>query len=481
LTTADRNKKISTAVFLVHYFIITSPFTPTSAARCIAERLKQGGASDCLFVGGCVRDYLLGIPSQDFDIEVYGLTYRQIIKILRSAGFCTGLVGQSFGTVKVNNEIDVSIPRTESKFGTGHKEFDITSDPNLDPKTAFARRDFTINAIGIRLQNGGYELVDYFGGQQDLHSGILRAPTEAFCEDPLRVLRGMQFTARFGFDMEPHTAELCRKVLPEFRTLSAERIWAEWEKWGLQGKYPGKGLQVLQNTGWLECFPELAALVGVPQNPLYHPEGDVFTHTKLTCDAAVNIAEDVQLDKTERTILMFAALCHDFGKPATTVMLGDRWRSPNHAAEGAPIAETFLKKLQCPNKIIEHVPILVREHLAHIAVAKDAMPSSAAVRRLAMRLEPSNIRMWTAVCRADALGCGTGKPRHRVETWEEVAEKLDVRESKPKPILQGRDLLALGYPPGRAMGKILQEAYEMQLDGKITAFEEAKDWLRNNN
>jgi tRNA nucleotidyltransferase (CCA-adding enzyme) len=440
--------------------------------------LRNGGASDCLFVGGCVRDCFLGTKTKDYDIEVYGLSYRQIVQILRNARFHTDLVGQSFGTVKVNNTVDVSIPRTESKTGNGHKEFDVISDPNLDPKTAFARRDFTINAIGIRLKDGGSnEVVDYFGGRTDLRSKILRAPTEAFCEDPLRVLRGMQFTARFGFDMEPHTVALCRQVLPEFAALSAERVWAEWEKWALKGQYPGKGLQLLQDTGWLECFPELAALVGVQQNPLYHPEGDVFTHTKLTCDAAAAIAAEMQLERSERTILMFAALCHDFGKPATTVMQDGRWRSPNHAAEGEPLARRFLSKLQCPNKIIEHVPILVREHLAHTAIPRDTVPDFAAVRRLAVRLEPSNIRMWSAVCRSDALGSTTGKERHRISTWDEIAEKLDIRESKTKPVLQGRDLIAWGYPPGPSMGKILQEVYEQQLDGKITTLNEAKAWL----
>ncbi|GHT40694.1 multifunctional CCA protein [Planctomycetales bacterium] len=463
-------------VIIIDMFL--NSFQPNQNARRIIEILRQNGAGDCLFVGGCVRDSLLGIVPKDYDIEVYGLTYRQIIKILRSHGFRTGLVGQSFGTLKVNNEIDVSIPRTESKSGTGHKEFDIASDPNLDPKTAFARRDFTINALGIRLNNGGYELVDYYGGADDLQNKILRAPTEAFCEDPLRVLRGMQFVARFGFGMETRTIELCRKVLPEFSTLSAERVYAEWTKWALKGQYPGKGLQLLADTGWIECFPEIAALVGVPQNSLYHPEGDAFVHTKLVCDAAAAIAGEMQLDDTERTILLFGALCHDFGKPSTTVFLDGRWRSPRHAQEGEPLASRFLRRLQAPNRIIETVPVLVREHLAHSAIPNDQVPSRAAVRRLSVRLEPANIKLWAAVCRADALGCGDGQPRYRVETWVEVAEKLNVRESKPKPILQGRDLIPLGFKPGPAMGKILNDGYEQQLDGKINSLDEAIHWVQ---
>ena len=455
----------------------------------IIQLLLDGGASDCLFVGGCVRDHFLGIAarnitpkniaaknidSKDIDIEVYGLSYKQILKILKPH-FHVGWVGQSFGTVKVDNSIDLSLPRTESKTGTGHTGFDVVSDPFLDPAVALSRRDFTINAIGVRIDG---TVIDPFGGLDDLRSGILRAPTEAFCEDPLRVLRGMQFAARFGFDMEPQTVELCQRVLPEFDTLSAERIWTEWEKWATKGRFPSRGLQVLRDTGWITRFPEIEALIGVPQNPIYHPEGDVFEHTKLTCDAAVGIANELALTTAERTILLFAALCHDFGKPATTI-LNERgtWSSPRHPLEGVPITQNFLKRLQPPNLILEHVPILVGEHLAHIAIPPDKLPSFQAVRRLAVRLTPSNIKMWSALCRADSLGCGTSKPRHRVSTWEEVAAKLDVRESKPKPILQGRDLLKLGMEPGRKMGELLHRAYEAQLDGIIGNLDEAIAWV----
>jgi tRNA nucleotidyltransferase (CCA-adding enzyme) len=198
----------------------------------------------------------------------------------------------------------------------------------------------------------------------------------------------------------------------------------------------------------------------------------------LTCDAAVKIAGELNLDSTERTILLFAALCHDFGKPATTI-LNERgtWSSPRHPAEGVPAAQNFLRRLQVPNLIMEHVPILVGEHLAHIAIPPDELPSFQTVRRLAVRLAPSSIKMWSALCRADSLGIGTGKPRHRVSTWEEVAVQLGVRESKPKPILQGRDLLKLGMKPGRKMGAVLHRVYEAQLDGTISTLDEAIAWV----
>jgi len=449
------------------------PLSQSPKVKRIVQLLTGGGASDCLFVGGCVRDHFLNIDTKDIDIEVYGLSYKQILKILKPH-FHVGWVGQSFGTVKVDNDIDLSLPRTESKTGTGHKGFDVVSDPFLDPAVALARRDFTINAIGIRIDG---TVVDPFHGLDDLKEGILRAPTEAFCEDPLRVLRGMQFAARFGFEMEPQTIELCRRVLPEFDTLSTERIWTEWEKWALKGRFPGKGLQLLRDTGWIIRFPEIEALIGVPQNPTYHPEGDAFAHTKLVCDAAVNVADELELTPTERTILLFAALCHDFGKPTTTVLnQKGNWSSPHHAAEGVPVAQNFLKRLQVPNQILEHVPILVGEHLAHMAIPPDELPSLQAVRRLAVRLAPSNIKMWSALSRADSLGCGTDEPRYQISTWEKVAAKLEVRENKPKPILQGRDLLQLGMQPGREMGELLRRVYEAQLDGIVSDLDEAIAW-----
>jgi len=456
---------------------MVSILSHNSKVNRIIQLLLDGGASDCLFVGGCVRDHYLNIETKDIDIEVYGLSYKQILKILKPY-FHVGWVGQSFGTVKVDNEIDLSLPRTESKIGTGHKGFDVVSDPFLDPAVALSRRDFTINAIGMRIDG---TVIDPFGGLDDLQHGILRAPTEAFCEDPLRVLRGMQFAARFGFAMEERTLELCRRVLPEFDTLSAERIWTEWQKWATKGRYPGKGLQLLRDSGWIVHFLEIEALIGVQQNPTYHSEGDVFEHTKLTCDAAVKIADELALCDTERTILLLAALCHDFGKPATTILNEKgNWSSPRHALEGVTIAQNFLKRLQVPNIILAHVPVLVGEHMANMAAASDELPSFQAVRRLSVRLSPSNIRMWSALCRADSLGCMSDVPRRSVSTWEEVAMKLEVRESKPKPILQGRDLIELGMPPGRAMGELLHRAYEAQLDGTIANLNEAINWVKEN-
>ena len=456
------------------------PYPIPSKAKKIIHVLLEHGAADCLLVGGFVRDCLLGLPPKEVDIEVYGLAYDQIVDILRRKRFRVGLVGKSFGVVKVDNDIDLSIPRLESKQGSGHKGFHVTSDPNLAYGQAFARRDFTINAIGMRLSG---DLIDPFGGQADMRQKLLRAPTEAFCEDPLRVLRAMQFAGRFGFDLEPHTIELCRSVLPEFGTLSPERVWGEWYKWATRSQFPAKGLRVLEQTGWIACFPEIAALIGVPQHPARHPEGDVFAHTCLVCDAAKKITDEMRsneipCDEREQAILLFAALCHDFGKPATTTKnQHGEWSAPNHAAESVTPATTFLERMLAPGWLLEQVTPLVAEHLAHLIAPDADVPQDQYIRRLADRLTPSNIRLWAALCRADSLGCGFATPWGRINRWEAVAEKLRVRESRPKPILQGRDLIARGMAPGPEMGRLLQRAYESQLDGVFTDHDSAMQWL----
>ncbi len=454
-------------------------FRPSAKVRRVFELLAEAGATDCLLVGGCVRDFLLGLKSKDVDIEVYGLNYQEILKTLQPH-FCVNLVGQSFATFKIGSNIDLSLPRTESKSGRGHKGFSVEADPLLDPRVACSRRDFTINAIGMRLDGS---LVDPFDGQEDLRRGILRAPTEAFCEDPLRVLRAMQFAARFGFSLDSATVDLCKRVRPEFETLSAERIWGEWQKWAKKGRFPGHGLRVLQETTWIECFPELAALVGTPQNPRFHPEGDVFEHTVMASNAAAKIADELKLSIQDRCILMLGILCHDFGKPAATFLDEEgNWRSPHHSTMGVEPTQAFFDRMKAPKWAAEHIVPLVREHMAHMAIpwtTDPTDPSDSSVRRLAVRLAPANIALWAALCKADAMGCGGPKPHYRSDDWEKIAQKLELREKKPQPILLGRHLLEHGIEPGKKMGEILHQAFEAQLDGAFSELEEAERWLQS--
>ncbi len=443
------------------------------ASRVIAL-LLDAGASDCLMIGGYVRDRLMGIRSKDIDIEVYGIDYREMVKVLRPH-FHVGLVGRSFGTLKVDNQIDLSIPRRESKRGLGHRGFEVRPDPTMTPRDAAARRDFTINAIGMRI-DGSY--CDPFDGRADLKKGRLRATTEAFCEDPLRVLRGMQFAARFDFDMEPRTVELCRRVIEEFETLSPERIWGEWQKWATTAKTPSRGLHLLRETGWIRHFPEIEQLVGMPQNPRWHPEGDVFTHTCHVCDQAAHLAIEKEMDSRSRTILLFAALCHDFGKALTTTRneRGD-YISHGHAGESPLRAASFFERMRAPKWVFENVGPLIQEHMMPLAF-QHREPSERAVRRLAHRLQPSNIFMWATLCQADSRGCPPHEQRMDISPWIRQAEKLALRDAAPEPILKGRHLLEEGMSPGPAMGKVLEAAFQAQLDGEFDDLPTARRWLR---
>ena len=246
---------------------ITAPYI-----QPILDAIQAAGGRP-LIVGGAVRDALMGVAPNEFDIEVYDLPIDRLLELLTGFGRVDA-VGRSFGILKLRpptgRELDISLPRRESKIGAGHRGFLATPDPTMTPHEAAARRDFTWNALAITPEG---ELLDFFGGAADLRAGIIRHTTAAFAEDPLRVLRAMQFAARFDMRLAPETAALCRALLPEAATLATERIWSEWQKWALKGHKPAAGLRVLAETGWLTLYPELEKLIGCPQDPVWHPEG----------------------------------------------------------------------------------------------------------------------------------------------------------------------------------------------------------------
>lgn len=277
-------------------------------------------------VGGSVRDHLMGIEPKDFDIEVFKLNLKELSFILEKFGK-PNMVGQAFGIINLRvggESFDFSIPRRENRVGVGHRDFLIECDPSMTFKDAAARRDFTINAIGFDLISK--EIVDPFDGACDIEQKFLVPTSEAFKEDALRVLRGMQFASRFDMLESFEFDNMALEMRPDFKALPKERLWGEWEKWALKGVKPSAGLFLLQECGWLWCFPQLAALDEIEQDPIWHPEGDAFTHTALVCDAAADIANREGLNDFERSILMFAALCHDFGKAECTVFFNNRWR-----------------------------------------------------------------------------------------------------------------------------------------------------------
>lgn len=437
-------------------------------------------------VGGGVRDWLLGLAPKDFDVEVAGVDFEALHRVLAPFG-ATDVVGRSFGVIKVRSaatgeEYDFSLPRRESKTGAGHRGFAVAPDPALSDADAAARRDFTVNAIALDPFTG--KLIDPHGGQRDLATRVLRHTSAAFTEDPLRVLRAMQLAARFDFTLAPETAALCRSIVDTFAELPVERVWHEWEKWATKSLRPSRGLAVLEETDWLKHFPEVAAMRGTPQEPEWHPEGDVFTHTQHCLDALAALADWKDSDAPRRRLLMFAVLAHDFGKPATTQRAerrgACRWISPGHEPAGGPIAENFLRRIGAPLELDAPVRALVVHHLAHHH--GQTQFSDPSVRRLARKLAPATIDELALVMRADSNGrppLTSAETHARIDELIAKAHALALSDSAPKPLMQGRHLIALGLKPDPRFKPVLDAAFEAQLDGAFADEAGGVAWLRD--
>lgn len=449
---------------------------PAELARVLAE---TPALSRAYLVGGCVRDCLLGIPVKDYDVEVFGTSYERLARELGQWGR-TDLVGRSFGVVKLSlpggQTYDFSVPRRDSKTGPGHRGFEIAFEPEISWRDAAARRDFTINSLMYDPRQG--ELLDEFGGRSDLENRVLRHTSSAFSEDPLRVLRGMQFAGRYGLTAAPETIELCREIQSRYGELAVERVREEWFKWAARSVAPSRGLRFLVESGWAEHFPEIHALVGTPQDPDWHPEGDVFMHTCHCCDALAELPAWQGLDEESRVSHMMAVLAHDFAKPQTTrqEMKDGRMRivSPGHEEAGGPLAESFLQRINAPNAIRERVVPLVTNHLAHLQAINDR-----SVRRLARRLHPETIEGLCLVITADQFG-RPPKPRDLspgLQALQTKAAELKLADAAPKPILKGRHLLGVGLQPGPEIGTLVNAAFEAQLEGVFSDLAGAFAWL----
>ncbi len=438
-------------------------------ARTMVREVRQEGGR-ALIVGGWVRDRLMGLPSKDIDIEVYGIPGDRLRMLLEPFGRVEA-VGESFRVYKIG-DIDVSLPRRESKAGRGHRGFAIAGDPGMTVEEASRRRDFTINAIAWDPLTGEY--LDPHDGRGDIARRRLRVVDEAtFGDDSLRVLRAIQFAARFEFSLDDTARALCRTT--PLDDLPAERIWGEIEKLLLAARQPSIGLALAMELGIItRLFPPLQTLSGCPQEPDWHPEGDVWVHTLQVVDQARQLIDD--LPRPQQVAVMLGALCHDLGKPATTSLVNGRIRSMDHEDQGVAPAIALLDGLNIHSidgyDVRRQVLGLVAQHLKPGAWHKVRdQVGDGAFRRLAHKVD---LELLARLARADCLGRAPGRFDCSAMDWFlERARSLGVEHRPPAPILLGRHLLALGLEPGPRVGAVLKAVYDQQLDGKVTTLDEA--------
>ena len=493
--------------------------------RCVeVARAVRDAGGRALVVGGWVRDRLLGVPSKDVDIEVFGLDAERLEALLAGFG-SVHAVGRAFGVFRVGGiDVDFSLPRRDSKRGPGHRGFDVTPDPSLGFAQAARRRDLTVNSIGIDPLTG--EVLDPHGGRRDLERGVLRATDpERFPEDPLRGLRVAQLTARLEMAPDAELVALCRAL--DLGELSGERVFDELAKLLLRAARPSIGFRFLEDSGQLRFFPELDALRGVPQDPEWHPEGDVWVHTLMVLDAAAALrgggagpgghdsgpstrppgadaspdpgphgaggtthaSDDAARSPDDATgvdgatspvgdgtrsrnagedlALMLGALCHDLGKPATTERVDGRIRSYRHDVAGVAPTRALLGRMRAPGALVDRVAALVEHHLAPALFVKNAATAKG-YRRLARKLERAGvgIELLVRVARADHLGRTTADAlAGRFEAGDAFlagARSHSVEYAAPRDAVLGRHLVARGMKPGPGFAPILERCREIQ-------------------
>lgn len=430
---------------------------------------KKGGRT--YYVGGYVRDRVLGIENKDVDIEVHGVEAPQLEEILDSLGERTQM-GASFGVYGLKHlDLDIALPRKEEATGRGHRDFAVFTDPWLGTEKAARRRDFTMNALMEDVLTG--EVIDHFGGLEDLKKGILRhVDDRSFPEDPLRVLRCAQFAARFMFSVAPETVALCKQM--DLTALPRERVLGELDKALLKAGRPSVFFEVLREMDQLSVwFPEVKALIGVPQDPIHHPEGDVWNHTMGVLDAAAGMRPEAK----EPRNLLLAALCHDFGKPQTTTVGEDgHIRALRHETAGVPLAEAFIKRLTSEGEVRRYVTNMVAQHMRPNMIAEGTPKLKTTNRLFDDSVCPEDLLL---LCKADRIGqhkeAGYGPAeallRSRLEAY---------RATMAKPGVTGKDLVELGFRPGPEFSEALKFAHKLQLAGveKKEALAQTKAFLK---
>jgi len=425
-------------------------------AEMIVRTLRAAG-HEAYFAGGCVRDLVMELSPHDYDVTTSARPEDVMALFERTVP-----VGAAFGVVLVivgGREYEVATFRTEGAYSDGrHPDRVAFATAEEDVK----RRDFTIN--GLLYDPTTAEVIDYVGGRADIERGIVRTigdPDERFAEDRLRLIRAVRFAARFGFEIEAATRAALTRLAPTVTSVSWERIRDELVKM-LTGPNRGAALRLLEETGLLAAvLPEVAAMVGVEQPPAFHPEGDVFGHTALTLDAL----------EAPTPVRALGALLHDVGKPPTFSET-DRIRFNNHDAVGAELADAVCKRLRLSTDVRRQVVEIVRNHMRFMHAPE--MRES----KLKRLLRRETFADELAVHKADCLAS-----HGDMTVYDYLVQKqaeLPAEVIKPAPLVTGDDLIAAGYEPGPLFGEILTAVEDLQLEGKLTARDEALAWVAKN-
>lgn len=430
--------------------------------------------------GGCVRDALVDPSTEpkDVDLEVFGLDVEALKVAVGSTGDVVE-VGAAFSvlTLRRGDELfDVALPRRRVESTAARHGISVVPDPSASLTEASACRDVTINALLYDASTA--EVVDCWDGMADLDARVLRHTSDAFVTDPLRVLRGAQLAARLDLTMAEETVALARSLHDTYPELATERVWGEWSKIATRGRRPSAALEVLTATGWESHLPDLAVLHTIEQDPRWHPEGDVHVHSGLAADKAAELAARAGLDDEQRTVVVLAALVHDFGKATHTQRVVEddgsiRITSHGHDVAGVEPALRFLASIGAPAAVRRQVGPLVREHMCTVAT-KD--PSRAAVRRLVRRLVPATMEQWELVCTADKGGRGSGSVPPGTEAW---MAHYESEKDTLAPLLRGRDLVDAGLTPGPTFRSLLADALTAQDQGEFDDPAGALAWLRD--
>ena len=408
----------------------------------IAGEIREAGGRAFL-VGGWVRDALLVKDCRDYDVEVYDLTQDELVPILKKYGR-TNLVGKAFGVIHLAMKglsLDFSFPRTESKVGYGHRGFVVHTDEKLSFKEAALRRDFTINAMGMELPE--LTLCDPYGGIEDLKKGLLRHVGPAFVEDSLRILRGVQFASRFALTLALETVELCKTL--SLADLSIERLFEEFKKWLLKPGKPSLGLRAFLDIRLNEFFPEVYPLRGS-----WDDLGETLDNMEAIRRELVSGGNALSDDQSME--FAFAAfLC---GNPDTAL--------------------NFLERITNETHLLKIVPLLLKSYCElDFAIVNDAP----ALRRLAVMLGGLKLLCLLVKATPRKFYAEAGDAEFPEKLWR-AAANLNLLETVPQPYLMGKMLMDLGIKPGKLMGEIIKQSFELQLDGKIKNVDDAIAWAR---